>query len=179
MPIVATFLLFLVLALAVRADTLDHRIPNELVVAGATGGLLLAGLNGGLVGAANSIGGFFAGMLVLLPFYLLRGMGAGDVKLIGAVGAYLGPTGAVLAAAGSLIAGAVLALGIVALRLLMADARLEAKVGETGASMTSGQRLSAVSKERFPYALAIAIGSIASLWLRGAFSSPLAITGLN
>ena len=64
------------------------------------------GYSGFLTGA----GGVAVGMGVFLPFYLSRGMGAGDVKLMGTVGAFLGPKYALLASGLCLGAGGVLAI---------------------------------------------------------------------
>ena len=108
MSVYMTGSVILVLALAVRADLLEHRIPNALNLAGLILGLGLASLFGGISGILYSAGGALVGCALLLPLYLTRGMGAGDVKLMGATGAFLGPNGALLAAALTLIAGGVL-----------------------------------------------------------------------
>ncbi|MEY2919812.1 MAG: hypothetical protein RL261_1117 [Pseudomonadota bacterium] len=180
MSAVATVLLLLVLALAVRADTLDHRIPNELVIAGAVAGLLLAIVNAGFVGAMHAIAGLLVGGAMLLPFYLLRGLGAGDVKLMAVVGAYLGPSDAVLAAAISLVAGAALGICVVLLRLWPEGYAVRAMTQATNTSTDSRrQRYAAVSQEKFPYAVAIATGAGAMVWLRGGLSALLAMVGLN
>ncbi len=54
-------------------------------------GLLLGLLSGGVTGLGASFLGLLAGAGLLLPVYLLRGMGAGDVKLLAGIGAVLGP----------------------------------------------------------------------------------------
>ena len=46
---------------------------------------------GGLPGLGLSLGGWLVGCALFLPWFLLRGMGAGDVKLLAALGAWLGP----------------------------------------------------------------------------------------
>lgn len=180
MSAVATVLLLLVLALAVRADALDHRIPNELVIAGAVAGLLLAIANAGFAGAMDATAGLLVGGAMLLPFYLLRGLGAGDVKLMAVVGAYLGPADAMLAAAISLLAGAALGLCVVLLRVWPEGSAMRTLTEVTNASTDSRrQRYSEVAQEKFPYAVAIATGSGVMLWLRGGLSALLATVGLN
>jgi len=113
-----TGVVLVVFALAVREDLLKHRIPNSLNLAGLVLGVGLAFLLDGVGGALAATGGALVGAAALLPFYLLRGMGAGDVKLMAAAGAFLGPLHALLAAAMALMAGAVLAVFIIAWRLV-------------------------------------------------------------
>ena len=83
-------LLVLVLTAAIF-DFLYRRIPNWLVVGGFAGGVLLRIVTGGWHGAIESAGGFVCAFAVYLIFYALRAMGAGDVKLMAAVGAIAGP----------------------------------------------------------------------------------------
>src|SRR5213594_4005417 len=78
--------LTLALAAAV-SDARTRRIPNALVAAGASAGLILNSWTGGGEGLTRSLLGLVAGFCVYLPFFLLRGMGGGDVKLMGALGA--------------------------------------------------------------------------------------------
>ncbi len=68
-----------------------RRIPNWLAVTGLVVGLALNSLLGGLSGLSTALLGFGLAVLIYFPLYLLRGMGAGDVKLMAACGAILGP----------------------------------------------------------------------------------------
>ncbi len=83
-------LLALVLVAAVF-DFLYRRIPNWLVVSGFIAGAILRIVLGGWQGLAEAAGGFGFAFSVYLIFYALRAMGAGDVKLMAAVGAIAGP----------------------------------------------------------------------------------------
>jgi prepilin peptidase CpaA len=105
------------LGLAGWAGWLDwrvRRIPNWLTVPGLCVGLILStalaqwpGLKLSLEGAAISLG-------VLLPFVLMRGLGAGDWKLMGALGAFLGPQRIIVVLLGTaLIAGAMSVVEVV------------------------------------------------------------------
>ena len=82
--------LFVLLALAARCDLASRRIPNRLTLAGGAAGLLLAASQGGWGALGEAALGGLAGLGVLLPVWLLGGMGAGDVKLLGAAGTFLG-----------------------------------------------------------------------------------------
>lgn len=86
--------LLVVSALALSAAWIDlttHRIPNALFVLGSVAGLGLAVWSGGIDGGLLSLAGFFTGLGLLLPSYLLRMTGGGDVKLVAAIGSLLGP----------------------------------------------------------------------------------------
>jgi len=169
-----------VLAFAAREDMLRHRIPNSLNLAALILGLGLAALTGGLSGIVHSIAGALVGFAALVPFYLLRGMGAGDVKLMGASGAILGPSGALLAAALALIAGGVLGVGILMRRLIEPRLRLDSSPsGEASAAWRAVATISIVRKERFPYAVAIAVGVVATLWLRGSLVALFVALGIG
>lgn len=175
-----TVTLLLVLALAIRADQLEHRIPNNLTLTGLVLGLGCSTLADGVSGALAAAGGAITGGAVLLPFYLRRGMGAGDVKLMGASGAFLGPAPALVAAALALIAGAVLALGITAAQLIAPRLRGgEPRLIGGPESTTGSTGFLAVRETRFPYAIAIAVGVTAVLWQRGAIGALLATLGLQ
>lgn len=80
--------------LAVMAATIDlrtRRIPNLLILSGAILGLALAVWQGGIPAITISLSGLLLGFLLLLPGYLLRMTGGGDVKLMASLGCLLGP----------------------------------------------------------------------------------------
>lgn len=118
--LMALMVLAVLLLLATREDIRSHRIPNRLVLTGVVLGVALNGLlpdgsgfnsltPGGL-GWLAALKGLVLGLAVLLPIYLLRAMGAGDVKLMGMVGAFLGAGDLIGALIATLIAGGVIAL---------------------------------------------------------------------
>ena len=71
-------------------DVRYRRIPNVLVLGTLIGGLAINTTVGGLTGALSSVEGFFIAFIPMLLIHLFGAMGAGDVKLFGAVGAVLG-----------------------------------------------------------------------------------------
>lgn len=98
--------------IACATDIARRRIPNLLTFGSALTGVLWHGWAGGFLGAGWALAGWAAGLAVLMPLYLLRSLGAGDVKLLGAFGAWLGPMGAVLSGLYGTVAGGVLALAV-------------------------------------------------------------------
>lgn len=178
--VVMTGAVLVLLALAAREDLLRHRIPNVLNAVALLLGLWLATLAAGWGGFVDSVGGALVGCAALVPLYLLRGMGAGDVKLMGAAGAFLGPASALLAAALALIAGSVLAVAIIVWRLVEPKPAWEAS--PAGGAVSAGRAaatISIVRKERFPYAVAIACGAVATLWAKGSLGSLIAALGIG
>jgi prepilin peptidase CpaA len=109
-----TALVISLLTLAAWSDCLTHRIPNALVFSGTAMGLIYNTVYSSFpegIGFASSLAGCATGLGMFLPFYLLRVMGAGDVKLMAMVGAFLGPWDTMMAAFFSCIVGGVMALG--------------------------------------------------------------------
>jgi len=108
-------LVLLVLVIAAAAvDLARRRIPNMLLLAGWVAALPLLLLSdrpgAALLGAVT---GALCGLLVFLPLYLLRGMAAGDVKLMATVGLFVGPYDAVQVAVVACCVGGVMALAII------------------------------------------------------------------
>lgn len=178
--VVMTGAVLIALAVAAREDVLRHRIPNALNATALLLGVGLAALAGGWSGFLDSIGGAATGFAVLLPFYLRHGMGAGDVKLMAAAGAYLDPGSALLAVGIALVAGVFLAVAIVTRR--QAESRLlheVAPAGEATAVWRAAAAFLSVRKERFPYAVAIGIGVAAALAWNGSLGGLWAALGIG
>ena len=96
--------------LAVVEDLRRRRVPNWLTAAGAAGGLACAAW-GGWHGLGIATAGTLVGFLILLPFHCCGAMGGGDVKLMAAYGALLGPSGILLAAMFAAVFGGLSAAG--------------------------------------------------------------------
>jgi prepilin peptidase CpaA len=107
---------------AVWAGILDwryKRIPNWLTVAGLVAGIGANAVVAGWPGAKGSLLGAGLGLLVLLPLVLLRALGGGDWKLIGALGALLGPGRLV-----DVLIAALIVAGVMAAVLVIAKGRV-------------------------------------------------------
>jgi len=103
----------LTLVLTISAALLDwrlRRIPNWLTVPGFLAGLTLHTVVHGWRGLLFALGGGVLALLVLLPLVLLRALGAGDWKLMGAVGAFLGWKLFLFVLVGSIFASGIMAL---------------------------------------------------------------------
>jgi len=106
----------LAVALAVAAGVTDwrsRRIPNWLTVPGLLVGIAANALAGGWSGVKTSLLGAGLGLLLLLPFVFVRSLGAGDWKLAGALGAFLGSAALIDVLMGSAFVAGIMALGLV------------------------------------------------------------------
>ncbi|PPC93382.1 MAG: hypothetical protein CTY33_08080 [Methylotenera sp.] len=175
--------LVLLLVVAAWQDIKQHRISNRIVLLGVLLGFMFNGLipegqgfnspaPGGL-GWLAGLTGLGMGMAVLLPFYWLRAMGAGDVKLMGMVGAILGPGQVLGALLGTFLMGGVMAL-VIALRAgammrLLGNVKFMLFDGMVKVSTGQAPTMDDVSQSvgKLPYALAIAVGTVGYLiWRR-------------
>jgi prepilin peptidase CpaA len=84
------YLLLIILLLAFYIDVRSSKIPNYLTVSGICLGIGYHILDSGLSGITFSLLGFIVGFGVLFLLYLCKALGAGDVKLFGAIGALSG-----------------------------------------------------------------------------------------
>jgi prepilin peptidase CpaA len=105
-------LLAVIVLIAATTDLRSRRIPNWLTLSGAGAGLLLNWKLSGLSGLANSSGGLLLGFAAYFVLYWLHAMGAGDVKLMAAVGAIVGPRNWIAVFIATAVAGGVLALAL-------------------------------------------------------------------
>lgn len=161
-------LLLALLAVACIVDVRSFKIPNWLTFGGAAFALIYSALvpfSGGQ-GFLWSLGGLAAGLVIMLPAYALRVMGAGDVKLMAMVGAFLGLTPTLFAALFVFICGGVLAVGHALLRGALLRMAVNVKAITQGAlyAVLGGMRphaevTPAQSIGKMPYALSIALGT--------------------
>ena len=160
-------LLLLMVSIAAVNDMATRRIPNRLLLAGLGGALLLHGLSAEPgVALLSALGGMLLGLAIFLPFYLVRGMAAGDVKMMAVIGFFTGPAEAFQIVVFTWCAGGVMALFLVLLR-----SRLRLALFNIGhllsAFLVPGTKLVDMtlpqSAGSMPYGLAIAAGTITAL----------------
>ena len=151
---------------AAIVDVRTRRIPNVLTatMAGIGIGLAAAGVSG--VSAGASALGLLVGFALMMPGHALGATGAGDVKLMAAVGAIVGPVVVISAFLFTAVAGGVLAVGVALKRKRLA-ATLSGTSQLIAAPGDARQQLhSAGTSSKFAYGPAIAVGSILAAVLR-------------
>src|SRR5207247_11228898 len=99
-------------AVACWCDMRTRRIPNALTFGGAALGIVYSLVASGPAGLATSLGGWFTGLALFMPMFLLGGMRAGDGKVAAFLGAWLGPTTTLFVALYSALAGGIMAVAV-------------------------------------------------------------------
>lgn len=149
------------LAAAAACDLKVRRIPNAIVGPHLVAGLAYSSYAGGARGALTSLGGFAIGIAILFVPFMARLIGAGDVKLLGSVGSWLGVGGIGPAA---LLSAAL--TGVLVVALVTRHAELRRQVSTNLRSMFLLREVVAVEKR--PLAQTLPIGAAiaaASLWV--------------
>lgn len=155
------------ICVAVVSDLFSRRIPNALTFALAFLGVALNVSVGLWEGLIFSVSGLVTGLLCFLPFYFFTAMGAGDVKLLAAIGALIGPKMVVVAAIMTVAAGGLIAICYVAIR--GGWTAMLARYSSMLTSLAAGHphyippATGEAAGRRFPYALAIACGTAAAI----------------
>jgi len=122
----------LVAVVAGVTDLRSRRIPNWLTVPGVLLGVALNSFLGGWSGLKASLLGVVLGLAVLLPFVLLRSLGAGDWKLAGALGAFTG-----WRLLGDLLIGSIFVAGLMAVALVIYKGRVRQTMRNIGHILVS------------------------------------------
>ncbi len=162
------WLVSVVLIEAAWIDGRSLRVPNWLTFHFCAGGLVFAFMRGGSPLLLTSLAGALVGLLSLLPLYAIGGMGAGDVKLMAGLGAWVGPWLTLGAFASTAVAGALMAVVmIVYSRAIWRHVAMAHSIAQEVLSIRNPALLSQRAAERkpamllLPYAIPIAAGSIA------------------
>lgn len=113
-------------------DWRSRRIPNWLTVPGFAAGVAASAALGGWSGLRESLLGTSLAFALLLPFWLLKSLGAGDLKFAAAIGAYTGP-GRLL----DILIGSVFVAGVMALVLVIYKRRLLETIRNIGHILVS------------------------------------------
>jgi len=151
---------------AAWVDCRERRIPNRLVLAGLAVALVGQLTLNGMSGLGLALGGVALGLALMLPFYALGAMGAGDAKLVGMIGAFVGPWGVLSVTVLTFLAGGVLAIAV-ALRNRALGRTLDNVKTMLVGSLVSAAALGkaevaapVVSAGKLPYGVAIAVGIV-------------------
>ncbi len=154
-------------SVAAVTDIRSRRIPNWLTYSAMLLGVGYHTMVNGAQGFFFGAGGLFLGLALLIVFYLAGGMGAGDVKLMGAVGALLGPKGVFVAFIFTALVG-----GIYAIILLLVRFRVRGTAVllstmfsslRCGTSLTAAPVGTSGRTTVLNYGVAIAIGVVLSI----------------
>ncbi|MGA2570556.1 MAG: A24 family peptidase [Terracidiphilus sp.] len=156
----------IVLGVATFTDLRSRRIPNWLVLPFLGLGMAGSSWLHGWHGTQQSLEGAGLGLLIYGVLFWMGGMGAGDVKLCAAIGAWIGPYQLFLALVMTGLAGGVIALAMAAWGGFLKE--LFQHTGDLvfGAKQRGEAVLSNPRRHRMPYAPAIAIGTLMSFFAR-------------
>jgi prepilin peptidase CpaA len=165
-PVIAILMIAVVAAVT---DVRMRRIPNLLTFGSAAVAFAFAATTAGWNGLALSAAGWLIGAALFFPFFAVGGMGAGDVKLLAALGAWLGPADvvwlAIFAAMAGGIAGGLVALRHRYLRQALTNVWLIVTHWRVcGFGAVPGLTLSDDQAPRIAYAIPILIGAMVTVW---------------
>lgn len=161
----------IVLAVATFTDLRNRRIPNWLVLPFLVAGIAASGWFHGWHGVGQSFAGLGLGLLIYGFLFWMGGMGAGDVKLAAAIGAWIGPNQLFIALIITGMVGGIMVLGWATMGGFLKD--LFSGAGDLvfgwkkrGMHRDPEMVLSNPLKRKMPYAPAIAIGTLISFFAR-------------
>jgi prepilin peptidase CpaA len=167
-------LVCVLLIVAAYIDGKQLRVPNWLTYPMVFAGLVYSAFAGGWAGLGDGVLGMFVGLACLLPLYAVGGMGAGDVKLLAGVGAWLGVSVTFYAFCVSTVVGAVMAVAMVVYHRSVAKhySQLLLILSEW-LTIRNPKELSQIAARRkpsmllLPYGIPICVGSIAYFFYAG------------
>ena len=157
-PALAAVAILIVCGLAVVTDVRQRRILNVVTFPAMALGLLINTTTNESSGLAFAFSGLLLGVLLFLMPVAFMGRGAGDLKLLAALGALGGPTFVVWIALWSGVAG-----GIFALAVLLNKRRFGVVLAGFALDARTGLFPVARSNIRLPYAVPIAVGALVAL----------------
>ena len=166
-PREVVWLVTIILVEAAVIDGKKLKVPNWLTFHFLAGGLAFSAWAAGTTGLLVSFEGALVGLAVLMPLYAIGGMGAGDVKLMAGMGAWIGPMLTLQAFVASAIVGGVMAVAMVAWSgQYIRHWVMFQTIGNEILTLRNPSKLSAIAAERkptmtlLPYGIPIAVGSI-------------------
>lgn len=156
-----------VLVIAAVIDGAILKVPNWLTFPFILSGWAYGAVGGGVAGLGYSLLGTFVGMLLLLLLRNRGGMGAGDVKLLAGVGAWLGTGVTLYAFAATAIVGGIMAIAMIAWSgNWLKHYAMALQIVQEWKTVRQPETLAAIARERkprmllLPYGIPMAVGSI-------------------
>lgn len=153
-------LILVLVAIAVVTDLRRRRIFNALTFPAMALGLVLNAWLGGVTGVVLSLAGLVVGVALFLIPVATGGRGAGDLKLLAAVGALGGPVFVLWCALFTSMIG-----GVFAVLVLLAKRRFVTVAGGMALDLYTRQAPRMDSNLRLPYAIPIALGTVVTMVL--------------
>lgn len=157
------------LLVAIVTDLRSYRIPNWLTIPAMATGLLGHALVDGFPGMLFSMKGLGVGLALFLVLYVTGGMGAGDVKLLAAVGSFIGAEGVLSAGIIAMLLGGVYAIATM-ISYWGVGASLKHMATLLKTCVLTGTTFSALASPKgqpqLRYGLVIALGTLMSQWLK-------------
>ena len=169
---VSIFFLLIIIFSAVITDVVSNKIPNILVVFGIVLAFYFQVFHVSGYGFFVWLTGLLTGFAIFLPFYFVRGMAAGDVKLMATVGAFVGWGMTLKIALLTCVFG-----GIIGIVYILIKGRLIQAFRNIGLilmpvfmrSIGVSMELTDISRQsvgHMPYAVAIALGTLTALYMQ-------------
>jgi prepilin peptidase CpaA len=161
-------ILIAVLVISAVSDYRFKKVPNIITFPAIAAGISMAFLERSFAGVSVSIAGLLIGMALLYLPYAAGGMGGGDVKLLGAIGAIKGPWFVFITFLAMAIIGGFMAIFRIVFVLKSADMRTLGASVRTAYYTRNWSALEIpeyARKEKLPYAIAISAGAAVSMIL--------------
>lgn len=144
-------------AIAIYTDLKSRRIPNEITVTSLVIALIVQTVIGGTAGLLTALGGFAVGFGILFLLWLTGGGGGGDVKLMGAAGAWVGPLPILMIFIGSALFAIGCTMALMVRQQFSSPAQAMA-ASSSDDSAATGQKN--VLKQSVPYAVPMGMATI-------------------
>jgi prepilin peptidase CpaA len=158
-------------ALACSTDVRSRRIPNWLTFGAALAGVAYQLVSHGYAGLGDGLLGWVAGAAFLFVPFALGGIGAGDVKLMAALGAWLGPADVMWLGMYTGVAGGVIALVVAVAKGYAVQMLANVKLLLTHWRVAGVRALPELTLQhgrgpRLAYGVAILAGTMVTVWVR-------------
>ncbi len=152
-------------------DLSTARIPNVLTFGATVIALPVLYVHGGMPAIGLGLAGALVGLALFFPYFALGGLGAGDVKLLAALGMWMGPGMTLWTAIFASIAGGAMALVVALSRGYLRQALANLRLLLTHWRVAGVRPLDELTLDnnrsvRLPYALPILTGVLMTIWLR-------------